>query len=115
MRFGFIGSASASQSPRVSAETLVNWYLEGSESPNARVAAALYPDPGLSLDGNLGAALPSVRGSGIFQGRTFFVSGTHLVERTGAGAYTDYGAFGGNNNIVDDGLEAMMVAGGTVG
>jgi hypothetical protein len=115
MRFGFIGSAYASQSPLVSAEALVNWYLEGSESPNARVAQALYPDPGLSLDGNLGAALPSVRGAGIFQGRTFFVSGTHLVERTGAGAYTDYGAFGGNNFITDDGLPAMMVAGGTVG
>lgn len=119
MRFSFIGDSYQSQSPLLDAESLINWYVEEAESQGARSAMALYPDPGLSFDGNMsavaGATIPSIRAAEIFQGRTFFIGGTHLFERTGAGQYVDYGGFGGNNNMVDDGLRAYMVAGGTVG
>lgn len=88
--------------------------MEQAESQNSRVAGALYPTPGLSLFATLAAGLPSVRGAWITSGRRFFVAGTHLFEVTGAGAVTDYGGFGGNNFIVDDGLPAIMVDAGTV-
>jgi hypothetical protein len=92
----------------------VNFYPEQVESPNARTAWALLPTSGLSLIANLGAGLPSVRGFCTVSSRTFAVAGTHLLELTGSGV-TDYGAAGGNNNIVDDGLPATLVAGGTQG
>jgi hypothetical protein len=115
MRFGFVGPAYASQSPLADAEALINWYPEQMESPNARVAWALYPTPGLSLFATLAPGLPSVRGFCTVSGRTFAVGGTHLYELSGSGGVTDYGGFGGNNFIVDDGLPAIMVAGGTSG
>lgn len=115
MRFGFVGPAYASQSPLADAEALINWYVEQIESPNARTAFALFPSPGLSLFASFGSKVnfPSVRGSYTINSRTFKVSGTHLLELLGSGGFTDYGAAGGNNNIVDDGLPATMVAGGT--
>lgn len=121
MRFGFVGPSYRSPSPLVSAEELINWYVEQAESPNSRVAYSLLPDPGLAVFANLSAAagvnLPSVRGLEIFSGRTFAVAGTHLFELTqsGPGGITDFGGAGGNNNIVDDGLPVTMAAGGTVG
>jgi hypothetical protein len=103
----------------VSAEELINWYIEQAESPNSRTALSLLPTPGLSLFANLsniaGVVLPSVRGIENFSGRTFAVAGTHLFELNANGTVVDYGGFGGNNFIVDDGLPATMVAGGTVG
>lgn len=115
MRFGFVGPAYASQTPLAAAEVLINWYPEQIESPNSRTAFALMPDPGLSLFASFGnkATFPNVRGLYTINNRTFAVSGTHLLEVTGQNAFTDYGAAGGNNNIVDDGLPATMVAGGT--
>lgn len=115
MRFGFVGPAYTSQTPLADAEALINWYPEQMESPNARTAYALLPTPGLSLFANFGpkATFPSVRGVYTINNRTFAVSGTHLLEITGQGAFTDYGGVGGSNNIVDDGLPAIMVAGGT--
>jgi hypothetical protein len=119
VRFGFIGPAYQAPSPLGDAEQLVNFYLEQNESPNARTPFLLIGTPGLSLFANLsaaaGAALASVRGLDTFQGRTFAVAGTHLLEISGLGAITDYGGFGGNNNIVDDGLPVTMCCGGTVG
>lgn len=115
MRFGFNGPMYQMASPLADNEQLINWRPIRNESPNARTPYLLQPTSGLSLFTNLGAALPSVRGAGTFSGRTFFVSGTHLLEVAGSGAVTDYGAAGGNNFIVDDGLPATMVAGGTVG
>lgn len=114
-RFGFCGPAYASQSPLVANEQLINWYVEQAESPNSRTPFALLPTPGISLFAKLLAGLPSVRGSYITGGRCFAVSGTHLFELSATGAVTDYGAAGGNNSIVDDGLPAIMVAGGTSG
>jgi hypothetical protein len=103
----------------VSAEELINWYIEQAESPNSRTAFSLLPTPGLALFANLslvaGVQLPSVRGLETFSGRTFAVAGTHLFELMADGTATDYGAFGGNNFIVDDGLPVTMVAGGTIG
>lgn len=119
MRFGLVGPASQVQSPLANNEQLINWYFEKTESPNAKVGGWLAPTPGIMLFSNLsaaaGTALPSVRGSWITSGRRFFVAGTHLLELTGTGVATDYGGFGGNNNIVDDGLPAIMVDAGTVG
>jgi len=120
MRFGFVGPAYASPSPLADAEALINWRPQKVESPNARTAYILLPTPGLLLFANLSAAvgvqLPSVRGLYTTQGRTFAVAGTHLVELTANGGVTDYGDnTHANNNILDDGLPATMVAGGTVG
>lgn len=120
MRFGFLGSSYRSPSPLVSAEELINWYLEQAESPDSRTPGLLLPTPGLSLFANLstiaGTPLSSVRGIETFNGRTFAVAGTHLFELLGPGVVTDYGANTvANNNIVDDGLPVTMVAGGTVG
>jgi len=117
MRFGFVGPAYASQTPLADAEALINWYPEQMESPNARTQFALLPTPGLSLYCNFGSAanFPSVRGLYTINSRTFAVSGTHLLEITAQGVFTDYGGVGGNNFIVDDGLPATMVAGGTTG
>lgn len=114
MRFGFVGPAYQSQSPLVDSEALINFYVEQAESPNARTAYALYPTPGLSLFAKLAAAAPSVRGLTTVSGRSFAVAGTHLYEFTAAGV-TDYGGNPGtaNNNILDDGLPALLIAGGT--
>lgn len=119
MRFGFCGPSYRSASPLADSEDLINWYLEQTESPNARTQYILLRTPGLALFANLstvaGVTLPSVRGSGTFSGRTFKVAGTHLFELTANGV-TDYGGSSvANNNIVDDGLTVTMCAGGTVG
>src|SRR5579863_3906653 len=119
MRFGFVGPSYRAASPLVSAEDLINWYVEQAESPNSRTAFSLLPTPGVSLFANLslaaGVQLPSVRGLETFSGRTFAVAGTHLFELTSGGGVIDYGGFGGSNFIVDDGLPVTMVAAGTVG
>lgn len=121
MRFGFVGPAYLSPSPLGAAEVLINWRAQQVESPNARTAYILLPTSGLSVFADLsvaaGVQLPSVRGHITTQGRTFSVSGTHLFEVNGVGAVTDYGAStnANNNNIVDDGLPATLVAGGTIG
>ncbi|MCU1338844.1 MAG: hypothetical protein JWO19_4425 [Bryobacterales bacterium] len=121
MRFGFVGPSYKSASPLVSAEELINWYVEQAESPNSRTAFALLPTPGLALFANLslvaGVQLPSVRWLDAFSGRTFAVAGTHLFELNANGTVTDYGGnpATANNNIVDDGLPVTVVAGGTVG
>lgn len=115
MRFGFCGPAYKSQSALADAEALVNFYVEQIESPNARTQYALYPTPGLSLFATLPGA-PSVRGAAMASGRRFFVGGTHLFEVSPNGNVTDYGGAGAaNNHILDDGLPAVMVAGGTSG
>lgn len=110
----FCGGSYQAQSPLVSAESLINFYLEKNESQGSRTQFALYGTPGLSLRNTLAVGLPSVRGAWITSGRRFFVAGTHLFEDTGPGQVTDFGA-GANNNIVDDGLPAIMVDAGTVG
>jgi hypothetical protein len=120
MRFGFPGSSSKSASPLADAEETINFYLEQNESPNARTPYSLLYTPGLSLFADLsiaaGAPIPSVRGEETFSGRTFVVGGTYLFELTAGGVVINYGGAGtANNNIVDDGLPATMVAGGTVG
>lgn len=114
MRFGFCGGSSRAQSPLVDTQLSTNWYPEKTENDNARVSMALYPTFGLSLACTL--AGPSVRGSYTINGRTFKVSGTHLYElASNVIGFTDYGGNPGtaNNNILDDGLPATMVAGGT--
>lgn len=118
-RFGFIGGSYKAPSPLVSAEELINFYWEQAESPNARTEGSLLYTPGLAVYADLsvtaGMALPSVRGIDTFNGRTFAVSGTHLFELQG-GFIIDYGSNStANNNMIDDGLPATMVAGGTVG
>jgi len=78
----------------------------------------LLPTPGFQVFTTLPGSPPSVRGLGTFNGRTFAVAGSHLFELVGPGfAPIDYGpaGFTANNNILDDGLPATMVVGGTVG
>ena len=84
-------------------------------SPNSRKKFALLPTPGLKFFANLGQFNDGVRGSYTTQGRVFKVAGTHLFELFANGGVMDYGAAGGNNNMIDDGLTVTMVAGGTVG
>lgn len=116
MRFGFVGPAYASPTPLADAEVLINWRPQKVESPNARTAFILLPTSGLSLFCTLKAGLPSVRGDLTASGRTFFVAGTHLFEVASGGIVTDYGdSTTPSNNIVDDGLPATMVVGGTIG
>ena len=116
MRFGFVGPAYQSPTPLADAEVLINWRPQKVESPNARTSIILLPTSGLSLFSTLKAGLPSVRGDLTANGRTFFVAGTHLFEVAAGGIVTDYGDnTTPNNNIVDDGLPATMVVGGTVG
>ena len=115
MRFDFCkGGDYRSATPLASALALINWRSQPVEAQNGRTGYILLPTSGLSFLQNFGMALPSVRGLHTAQGRTFAVSGTHLLELTG-GAFTDYGGFGGNNFMVDDGLPVTMVSGGTVG
>jgi hypothetical protein len=116
MRFGFVGPAYASPSPFADNEALINWRPQKVESPNARTGFILLRTSGLSLFATLKAGLPSVRGSYTTQGRTFKIAGTHLFELSAVGGVTDYGDnTTPNNNILDDGLPATMVAAGTVG
>lgn len=120
MRFDFTkGGNYQSASPLASALALINWRSQPVEAQNGRVAYVLLPTSGLSLFANLNAAagltFPSTRGLGTFAGRTFAVAGTHLLELTSGGTVTDYGGFGGNNFMVDDGLPVTMISGGTVG
>ncbi len=118
MRFGFVGPNYQSPSSLADAEVLINWRPQQIESPNSRTQYALLRTAGLSLFANLsavaGVKFPSIRGLETFQGRTFAVAGTHLLEITPA-SVTDYGGLGGNNYITDDGLPATMVCGGTIG
>lgn len=112
MRFDFCGGSYQSESPLADSQLTDNWYPEQMENPGSRVATALYPTPGLLLFCTLPG--PSVRGSFTINGRTFKVSGTHLCELRDDGSFTDYGGSGtANNNILDDGLPATLVAGGT--
>jgi hypothetical protein len=118
MRFGFVGPTYQSSSPLADAELVINWRLQKNQSPNARTPWVFLPTPGLSLFISLPGNLPSVRGGGIFNGRTFVVAGRHLFELVGPGVPAiDYGAGGItlNNNILDDGLPATMCVAGTVG
>jgi len=115
MRFGFCGGSYASQSPLVDAESTINWYLEQTESPNSRTQWALYRTPGVTRFAQLLQNLPSTRGMLTTGGRVFAVGGTHLFELTAVGGVVDYGAAGGSNFMVDDGLPVTMVAGGTSG
>jgi hypothetical protein len=115
-RFGFVGPAYQSPSPLADCEALINWRPQKVESPNARTPYVLLPTGGLSKFCTLAPNLPSTRGEGTFNGRSFFVAGTHLFEVNANGDVTDYGdASTADNNIVDDGLPATMVAGGTSG
>jgi hypothetical protein len=115
-RFGFVGPMYQSASPLADCEALINWRPQKVESPNARTPYLLLRTGGLSLFCTLAAGLPSVRGAGTFNGRSFFVSGTHLFEVSANGGVIDYGdASVANNNMTDDGLPATMVAGGTSG
>lgn len=116
MRFGFVGPSYASPSPLADAEALINWRPQQVESPNSRTPFVLLPTAGLSLFANLGNFSTGVRGSGTFGGRMFKVAGTHLFELDAAGNVTDHGDnTTANNNMIDDGLPATMVVGGTVG
>lgn len=116
MRFGFCGGDDQSQSPLANTEKSINFYPERTESENARTGWMLLGTAGLSLLGTPAGNLPSERGFATVSGRTFSVAGTHLLEWTSSGI-TDYGGNPGaaNNNILDDGLPATMVGGGTAG
>lgn len=116
MRFGFCGGDDQSQSPLANTEKSINFLYEANESPNARTAGMLIGTAGLSLLGTPPGMLPSERGFCTVSGRTFSVAGTHLLEWTSSGI-TDYGGNPGaaNNNILDDGLTATMIGGGTAG
>jgi hypothetical protein len=116
MRFGFVGGSDQSQSPLANTELSVNFFPEANESQNARTAWMQVYTAGLSLLGTPPGALPSERGFCTVSGRTFSVAGTHLLEWTTSGI-TDYGGNPGtaNNNILDDGLPATMIGGGTAG
>jgi len=109
-----VGGSDQSQSPLANTELSINFYPEKTESENARTGWMQLFTPGVSLLATLAPGLPSVRGSITVSGRTFKVAGTHLYEITANGV-TDYGGnpATANNNIVDDGLPAVMVAGGT--
>jgi hypothetical protein len=112
-RFGFCGGSYQSEIPLADLQSSINFYPEATENPGSRTSMILLPTPGLSLYATLIG--PSVRGSYVINGRTFKVSGTHLYELGAGGVVTDYGGNPGtaNNNIVDDGNPAVMVAGGT--
>lgn len=116
MRFGFCGGDDQSQSPLANTEKAINFFYEATESPNARTGGMLIGTAGLSLLGTPAGNLPSERGFCTVSGRTFSIAGTHLLEWTSNGI-TDYGGNPGtaNNNILDDGLPATMVGGGTAG
>jgi hypothetical protein len=120
MRFGFVGPSYQPQSPLADAENTVNLLVERNMSQNARTQWLLLNTPGLAPFAHLvfkaGGTPPSVRGSCVVNGRSFWVAGTHLFEVSGAGAIVDYGGTGTtNNNIIDDGLPAILIPGGTAG
>jgi hypothetical protein len=85
---GFVGSAYSPQSPNVDNQVLMNWYLERSESPRAKVPNCLLPTPGF----NGFAILPgadSVCGLFSQNDRTFAVGGGKLYEISRQGVITE--------------------------
>lgn len=100
-RFGFVGPIYQSQSPNVSAQLLMNWYMEAVEAEENE-PLVLYPTPGLTQYTSAG---DKTRGSVEINDRAFMVGSDDLVEiPSTAGASTNRGT------VDDDGNPVSMVA-----
>jgi hypothetical protein len=87
---GFVGSAYTAQSYNVDCETLMNWYVERSESPNAKVPNALMPTPGFTEFASLVDG--PMRGTFNVEDRLFAVGGGTLYELNNLAAVTSRGS-----------------------
>ena len=109
MDFPFIGSAYESESPFVSAQRCVNWYLE--KSPDGgRTPFALYPTPGMSAFSALSAEAQAVH---LVNNRLFCaVSGT-LYEVSTTGALTSRGPIAntGYAKMINNGVQLLILTG----
>lgn len=81
---GFIGGSYESQAVTADQERTINWFVEPIESPGARVRAALYPTPGVTLLAT-GASNPG-RAHFFENGREFMVIGTIFYEMNSSGS-----------------------------
>ena len=111
MDFPFIGPAYESESPFVSAQRCVNWYLEKSPE-GGRTALALYPTPGMAVF----SALPSeAQAVHVIDGRLFCVVSGTLYEVSSAGALTSRGSVAatGYAKMVNNGVQLLILTGGT--
>lgn len=114
----FCGGSSKAQSILSDVETLINKYVERSESEGATTQYSLYPVPGterITLD----PAVPGVGREHFFQdGREFAVIGGQFVEINGIGAMTVRGAVAIDANPAtisssgDAGGELFITSGG---
>lgn len=83
---GFVGAEYRSQEKFLDTQELINWYVEGAETPEARSPNQLLPTPGFEVF----CILPyqPVRGGFSQNNRTFFVGGTNLYEVARNGTVT---------------------------
>lgn len=103
-RFGFIGGDYQSQSALADNEITDNFYVENNEG-QGKSAASLYCTPGTKLYGTLPDT--PTRGEIYTQGRLFAVGGSKFCEVSATGTISNVQA------VVNDGLQAIMVAGNT--
>lgn len=106
-RFGFVGPSYQSQSVNADAQSCVNFFPEILESGSGKSSLALYPTPGLQIAYILG--VDPIRCTYTFNGRSFAVSGTNLVELNVDGTMTIYAG------LANDGQVAIIAGGGASG
>jgi len=116
MKFpGFVGPSYVSQSPRVSAQRCVNWYVENVEVPTEPFQTVLYPTPG--CDTFVTADESPVRGMMEQNGRCFAVIGQTLYEVNADKTLTSRGTVARNTSPatfasnVDAGDEMFITSG----
>lgn len=119
------GPHHTSRSLNVSAQTLVNWYLEF-QNVQEKSATVLYPDPGTTLVSSIGVG--PFRGSIVHKGECFFVSGSELLKMTSLEAVSSVGTLStstgrvsiasngtfGNQLIIVDGTDGYIWDGSTL-
>lgn len=111
MDFPFIGPAYESESPFISRQRCVNWYLEKSPE-GGRTPLALYPTPGMAVFSALPNEAQTVH---VVNGRLFCVVSGTLYEVSSSGALTSRGSVAntGYAKIVNNGVQLLVLTGAT--
>lgn len=100
-----------SRAPQLSNQKLLNFFVER-QAPDAKSQAPLFSAPGIDAFSNAGSA--PCRGSWLFNGKAYFVTGQTLWVVTAAGVATAVGTGIAGTNVVgmsDNGQQLCIVNG----
>jgi hypothetical protein len=107
-RLSFAGSTYVARSPNISLERSVNFYVEGNP-PGSKAPEALIGTPGTALWATVGTGV--IRGTHVFNGVMFVVSGNKLYSVTTAGVATELGTLSTSTGPVSMQNNGLVVAG----